>query len=227
MKREIIKTADGSATIYLPEWNEHYHSKHGAVQEALHVFIRTGLFYYQEKNHPEDISILEIGFGTGLNALLTFFEAERIPVKIAYTGIEAYPVSNEELQALDYAAAITEDNASEVYKKIHKADWEKSSVISPFFDLKKEKKFFSEIAATSTYDLIYFDAFGPRVQPDLWSEEVFENMYSALKPGGVLVTYSAKGSVRRAMQAAGFEVERLPGPPGKREMLRATKLKQV
>lgn len=224
MKREIIKTADGSATIYLPEWNEHYHSKHGAVQEALHVFIRTGLFNYQEKNYPDEISILEVGFGTGLNALLTYFEAERISVKIAYTGIEAYPVSNEELLALDYAAAITEDNASEVFKKIHKADWEKSIVISPFFDLKKEKKFFSEIAATSEYDLIYFDAFGPRVQPDLWSEEVFENMYSALKSGGVLVTYSAKGSVRRAMQAAGFEVERLPGPPGKREMLRATKL---
>ena len=227
MKREIIKTADGSATIYLPEWNEHYHSKHGAVQEALHVFIRTGLEHYLEKYSPEKLSILEIGFGTGLNTLLSFFEAEKRNKKISYTGIEAYPVSAEELEALDYSALIPEKDASAVFKKLHEIPWEKRSEISPFFDLQKEKKFFSEITATSEYDLIYFDAFGPRVQPELWSEEVFENMYEALRPGGVLVTYSAKGSVRRAMQAAGFEVERLPGPPGKREMLRATKLKQL
>ena len=223
MKREIIKTADGSATIYLPEWNEHYHSKHGAVQEALHVFIRTGLEHYLEKYSPEKLSILEIGFGTGLNTLLTFFEAEKRNINISYTGIEAYPVSAEELEALDYAAMIPEKKASAVFKKLHETPWEKRSEIYPFFDLQKEKKFFSEITATSEYDLIYFDAFGPRVQPELWSEEVFENMYKALRPGGVLVTYSAKGSVRRAMQSAGFEVERLPGPPGKREMLRATR----
>ena len=223
MKREIIKTADGSATIYLPDWNEHYHSKHGAVQEALHVFIRTGLEHYLERSTPEKMSILEIGFGTGLNALLTFFEAEKRAVKISYTGIEAYPVSAEELDALDYAGMIRENNAAEVFKLLHEVVWEKRSEISPFFDLQKEKKFFSEISATSEFDLIYFDAFGPRVQPDLWSEEVFANMYKALRAGGVLVTYSAKGSVRRAMQAVGFEVERLPGPPGKREMLRATR----
>lgn len=223
MKREIIKTADGSATIYLPEWNEHYHSKHGAVQEALHVFVRTGLEHFLEKYSPETVSILEIGFGTGLNALLTFFEAEKRRIKISYTGVEAYPVAAEELEALDYAAVIPDEEASAVFKKIHETSWEKRSEISPFFDLQKEKKFFSEITATSKYDLIFFDAFGPRVQPELWSEAVFKNMYNTLRSGGVLVTYSAKGDVRRAMQATGFEVERLPGPPGKREMLRATK----
>lgn len=223
MKREIIKTADGSATIYLPEWNEHYHSKHGAVQEALHVFVRTGLEHFLEKYSPETVSILEIGFGTGLNALLTFFEAEKRRIKISYTGVEAYPVAAEELEALDYAAVIPDEEASAVFKKIHETSWEKRSKISSFFDLQKEKKFFSEITATSKYDLIFFDAFGPRVQPELWSEAVFKNMYNTLRSQGVLVTYSAKGDVRRAMQATGFEVERLPGPPGKREMLRATK----
>ena len=221
MKREIIKTGDGSATIYLPEWNEHYHSKHGALQEALHVFIKTGFHHYLTKNSRNEISILEIGFGTGLNALLTFFEAEKTGVKVRYTGVEAYPVSEEELKALDYAELVSGENASEVFQKLHKTAWEERSEISSFFNLQKEKKFFKEISAEREFDLIYFDAFGPRVQPELWSEEVFKNMYSALRPNGVLVTYSAKGDVRRAMQAAGFIVERLPGPPGKREMLRA------
>lgn len=224
MKREIIKTADGSATIYLPDWNEHYHSKHGAVQEALHVFIKTGLHHYFEKHAPTEISLLEIGFGTGLNALLTFFEAEKNSVKINYTGVEAYPVSTTELELLDYAKLMTQENASANFQKLHQAPWEERAEISAFFSLQKEKKFFREISAEKEFDLIYFDAFGPRVQPDLWSEEVFANMHRALRTNGILVTYSAKGSVRRAMQAAGFAVERLPGPPGKREMLRATRV---
>jgi tRNA U34 5-methylaminomethyl-2-thiouridine-forming methyltransferase MnmC len=223
VKREIIQTADGSKTIYLPDWNEHYHSKHGALQEAQHVFIKNGFEYYLLRNSPEVISILEVGFGTGLNAFLTFFEAQEHKIETEYTGVEAYPVSSEELAVLDYSEAVSQKNASEVFKKLHETSWEKRETISAFFSLQKQKKFFSEISAEEAFDLIYFDAFGPRVQPELWSEEVFENMYRALKTKGVLVTYSAKGDVRRAMQAAGFEVERLPGPPGKREMLRATK----
>lgn len=223
MKREIIKTGDGSATIYLPEWNEHYHSKHGAVQEALHVFIKTGFNHYFEKHDPEEISILEIGFGTGLNALLTFLEAKKEKVRVKYTGVEAYPVSAEELEVLNYADLINEENVSAVFKKLHSTAWEERSEISSFFSLQKEKKFFREISAEDEFDLIYFDAFGPRVQPELWSEKVFKNMFRCLRKNGILVTYSAKGDVRRAMLAAGFEVERLPGPPGKREMLRATK----
>ncbi len=224
MKREIIKTGDGSATIYLPDWNEHYHSKHGAVQEALHVFIKSGYHHYLTKQGLKEISILEIGFGTGLNALLTLVEAERSKVKVNYTGVEAYPVSAKEVSALEYAEVVLEEKAPEVFKKLHHTEWEKRSEISAFFSLQKEKKFFSEISEKEEFDLIYFDAFGPRVQPELWSEEVFQNMYSALKSKGVLVTYSAKGDVRRAMQSSGFFVERLEGPPGKREMLRATKI---
>jgi len=224
LKREIIKTADGSSTIFLPEWNEHYHSKHGAIQEAFHVFIKTGLHHFAEKFSPQQISILEIGFGTGLNTLITLLEAKEMKVSIDYTGLEAYPVSVEELQALDYSNHFPEEIAVGAFQKIHKAAWEKKVAILPFFELQKKQMFFKDIQAKEDFDLIYFDAFGPRVQPELWTEEVFLNMYRALKMGGVLVTYSAKGSVRRAMQAVGFVVERLQGPPGKREMLRATKV---
>lgn len=223
MKREIIDTGDGSKTIYLPDWNEHYHSKHGAVQEARHVFIKTGFQHLINQHLPEEVSILEIGFGTGLNALISFFEAEANKVRVNYTGVEAYPVAAEELAALDYSGVLSEEKASEVFKNLHEAPWEMEVEISAFFSLQKQKKFFSEITAENAFELIYFDAFGPRVQPELWSEEVFKNMFFALKRKGILVTYSAKGDVRRSMQSAGFEVERLAGPPGKREMLRATK----
>lgn len=223
MKREIIKTADGSSTIYLPEWNEHYHSKHGALQEALHVFIKSGLHHYIEKNDPKKLTILEIGFGTGLNALVTFLETQKLTMHNHYVGVEAFPVSAEEWKTLDYSSLFETELASEVFQKMHQLPWEELCSVSPFFELRKEKKFFNEIENKNEFDLIFFDAFGPRVQPDLWTEEIFSKMFLALRERGVLVTYSAKGSVRRAMQAVGLEVERIPGPPGKREMLRATK----
>ncbi len=223
MKREIIRTGDGSATIYLPEWNEHYHSKHGALQEAQHVFIQSGLKHYLEKKAPERLNILEIGFGTGLNALISFYEAQKNDLTLDYTGVEAYPVAEEELVSLEYAGLFNENDAAEVFEKLHKTPWGKKTEISPLFYLQKEQMFFKDIKAENLFDLIFFDAFGPRVQPDLWTEEIFLKMYRSLRRDGVLVTYSAKGSVRRAMQAVGFLVERLPGPPGKREMLRATK----
>ena len=223
MKREIIKTADGSSTIYLPEWNEHYHSKHGALQEARHVFIKMGLDHWLEKSGSTSVSILEIGFGTGLNALISMLEARQRKLTLEYTGVEAYPVSHEEVAALNYVTAFSQKEASEFFELLHQARWNARERLTDFFSLEKQQKFFNEIDALAAYDLIYFDAFGPRVQPELWSEEIFRSMFSALKENGVLVTYSAKGSVRRAMQAVGFQVERLPGPPGKREMLRATR----
>ena len=224
MKREIIKTADGSTTIFLPDWNEHYHSKHGAVQEALHVFIKSGFNFFIERTSATKLSILEIGFGTGLNALVTFLKARKKGVFVDYTGIEAYPVVSEELEHLNYSASFEEKALTqEVFEKIHKIKWGEKGGISEDFRLTKQQKFFNEIDASEEFDLIYFDAFGPRVQPELWTEEIFGKMFRALKPGGVLVTYSAKGSVRRGMQAVGFQVERIPGPPGKREMLRAIK----
>ncbi len=222
MKREIINTGDGSTTIHLPEWNEQYHSKHGAIREALHVFIEMGLNKFLEKG-TSDISILEIGFGTGLNALVTWSEIKDKKINIKYTGVEAYPVSFSEVEKLNFPAQLEQPEAEEVFKLLHSLEWEIPVELTSNFHLLKQKKFFAEITDVSIYDLIYFDAFGARVQPELWTEEIFERMFLALKPGGLLVTYAAKGSVRRAMQSVGFIVERLPGPPGKREMLRATK----
>ncbi len=222
MKREIIKTGDGSTTIHLPQWDEQYHSKHGAIQEALHVFINQGLNRVLEKD-PIKISILEIGFGTGLNFLVTWQAVKELDIQIYYTGVEAYPISEEEAKSMNFPSQLKETGAREIFDKIHSTPWENYELISPNLNLSKQKKKFEEIDDDSLYDLIYFDAFGARVQPELWGVPVFMKMHKALKPGGILVTYAAKGSVRRAMLEVGFRVEKLPGPPGKREMLRALK----
>ncbi|MEM1001883.1 MAG: tRNA (5-methylaminomethyl-2-thiouridine)(34)-methyltransferase MnmD [Bacteroidota bacterium] len=228
MKRKIITTSDGSKTIQIEDWNEQYHSIHGALQEANHVFIKHGLLFFCSEfiseSHEKSINVLEIGFGTGLNAFLTLIKAEELAIKINYTGVEAYPVSKEELTQLDYADFIS-PNHRFYFESMHHINWEKRLVISPVFSLLKQEKFFKDISDQNEFDLIYFDAFGARVQPGLWTESIFEKMFTALRDNGVLVTYSAKGSVRRAMEAVGFKVERLPGPPGKREMLRAQKMR--
>ncbi|WBU88575.1 tRNA (5-methylaminomethyl-2-thiouridine)(34)-methyltransferase MnmD [Cellulophaga omnivescoria] len=220
MKRKIITTGDGSKTIQIEEWNEQYHSKHGAVQEAYHVFIKHGLSLFKD----EPISILEIGFGTGLNAIITAIEAPKSNLNINYTGVEAYPVALEEVSQLNYVEQLKAKDFEDVFTKMHKANWEVNEEVLPYFNLLKREQNFLDITDKEAYNLIYFDAFGARVQPELWTEDVFAIMYNALKTNGVLVTYAAKGSVRRAMLAVGFKVERLPGPPGKREMLRASKL---
>ena len=224
MKRNIITTSDGSKTIQIEEWNEQYHSIHGAIQEANHVFLKHGLFFYCTKlvSESKPISILEIGFGTGLNAFLTLIEAEKRNLNINYVGVEAYPVSINEINQLNYVELISKEHNS-IFEKLHVTTWEESHFITSNFELEKQQKFFKDIKAENEFNIIYFDAFGARVQPDLWTEDIFKIMFNALKQNGVLVTYSAKGSVRRAMQAVGFIVERLPGPPGKREMLRGTK----
>ena len=221
MKREFLTTQDGSVTIHLPDWNEQYHSKHGAINEARHVFIEAGLVFFLNKNTASAISILEIGFGTGLNAFLTLLYAKKHELKIVYTGVEGYPVVSSEIRQLNYPELLQAN--SETFGELHEAPWETATTISEEFTLTKRKQFFSEITDEGIYNIIYFDAFGARVQPELWTEHIFKIMYRALQPQGVLVTYSAKGSVRRAMQVVGFTVERLPGPPGKREMLRAVK----
>ncbi len=223
MKREIITTSDGSTTIHIPEWNEQYHSKHGALQEAYHVFIESGLFHFTNQYHKTPIKILEIGFGTGLNALITFIEAEKNNLFIDYTGVEAYPVGKDELAQLNYSTLFESEKAETYFETLHQTSWEKVHQLTDFFSIEKQQKFFKEIVAQEEFDLIYFDAFGARVQPELWEEPIFQKMYDALKPHGVLTTYSAKGSAKRAMLSVGFEVEKIPGPPGKREMLRAQK----
>lgn len=224
MKRKIITTGDGSTTIHLEEWNEQYHSTHGAIQETIHVFIKTGLHYIQNTFNPDQIHILEIGFGTGLNAFITYLEAQKQLLSIKYHGVEAYPVASAEITQLNYISELKAENDRNTFSKMHACDWEQEISLSENFQLTKRQQFFKEIEDVAQFNLIYFDAFGARVQPELWTVAIFQKMYDALKNNGVLVTYSAKGSVRRAMQEVGFKVERLPGPPGKREMLRATKI---
>ncbi|WP_034044273.1 tRNA (5-methylaminomethyl-2-thiouridine)(34)-methyltransferase MnmD [Wocania ichthyoenteri] len=230
MQREIVITADGSSTIHLPEWGEQYHSKHGAIQEAYHVFIKHGLHHYCDSEQIEEphilnskTDILEIGFGTGLNAFITLLEAEKLKIDVDYFGAEAYPVLMDEIKQLNYSKELKAENEVSHFNKLHEVSWEASHKVTSHFSLTKQNRFFSEIKEKDCYNIIYFDAFGARVQPELWTEKIFQNMFDALKTNGVLVTYSAKGSVRRAMETVGFKVERLPGPPGKREMLRACK----
>lgn len=219
-KRTVITTADGSKTLHIEDWNEQYHSKHGAIQEAYHVFIRSGLDVVDKQT----VSILEIGFGTGLNALITLIEAQKNKLHINYTGVEAYSVPLNQALEMDYAKALKQEEYQIVFEKMHQVEWDKKVELASFFYLTKREQKFQEIVDKDQFDLIYFDAFGFRVQPELWSKDVFTRMYNAMKLGAVLVTYAAKGEVRRTMQAVGFEVERLEGPPGKREMLRATKV---
>ena len=219
MKRKIITTADGSKTIQIEEWEEQYHSIHGAVQEAYHVFIKNGLDIFKN----QEISILEIGFGTGLNAIISLVEAKKRNLKVSYHGVEAYPVSLAEIEELDYIETLGFKPYQKEFSKMHSSEWGITVELTDYFSLFKNQLNFQEIEHQNLFNLIYFDAFGYRVQPELWSVSLFRKMFDALKQGGILVTYAAKGSVRRAMQEVGFTVERLPGPPGKREMLRATK----
>ncbi|AWG23478.1 SAM-dependent methyltransferase [Flavobacterium faecale] len=219
MEREIIQTEDGSTTIHIKEWNENYHSKHGAIQEAQHVFIKNGLALFAK----QPVSILEIGFGTGLNAFITFLESKKMEQTITYTGVEAYPISAEELEAMNYVTELNADDQKPVYDQMHQIAWGERVQIDNSFSLEKRQQFFEAIDDVQQFDLIYFDAFGYRVQPELWSTEIFRKMYNALKDNGVLVTYAARGVVKRSMIEVGFTVEKLAGPPGKREMFRATK----
>jgi len=219
LKREIILTQDGSTTIHLPEFNENYHSKHGAIQEAQHVFIKNGLELFTHK----PVSILEIGFGTGLNTFITFLESQKHNQAIDYTGVEAYPVAPDEVLQMNYVSELQAEANRAVFEKMHESQWGERISIDSDFSLTKRKLFFSEIDDVEKFDLIYFDAFGFRVQPELWSTEIFQIMYNSLKKGGVLVTYAARGVIKRSMQEVGFRVEKLAGPPGKREMMRAFK----
>lgn len=218
MIHELIKTSDGSTSLYIPQLDETYHSVHGALQETQHVFIKNGLQLFDHQS----ISILEIGFGTGLNALVTYKEHKALELNIRYETVEAYPISWEEASQMNFSEVLS-PTLSPIFKQMHRCPWDETVALSPTFSFKKRLQRFETINDVDSFDLIYFDAFGAQVQPELWQEAIFQQMYTSLKQGGYLVTYAAKGSVRRAMQACGFMVERLPGPPMKREMLRAQK----
>ena len=223
MQRELLITKDGSHTISIPEMNVTYHSVHGAIQESMHVFIQAGLKDSGIFDTVGVNSILEVGFGTGLNALLSLVEAEKHQTRLYYTAIELYPLNELERKTLNYCEQLDLPQYQPLFEKMHECGWEEMYEITEFFRLTKTKRDLLDFTASDAFNIIYFDAFAPAAQPELWTKEIFENLYGALTQGGTMVTYCSKGDVRRNMIAAGFTVEKIPGPLGKREMLRAKK----
>ena len=220
MKRKVIDTGDGSKTLFLPEMDEQYHSVNGARTESEYVFIEKGYLHHPS---PKPV-IFEVGFGTGLNALLTALQAEKQKRKTTFITIEKYPLKKELLDELDYGKLISEE-ASLLFSKIHSAPWEKKVQISKCFELLKIEGDLSDFAFSGLEkpDVIYFDAFGPDKQPGMWTTAIFTRIFEASNQDAVFVTYSAKGQIRRQLRDCGYFMERLPGPPGKRQMLRGTK----
>lgn len=220
MPRKITKTEDGSHTFYVPELDEHYHSVHGAIQESVHVFIKSGL----KQIHKKEINILEVGFGTGLNALLSIIESDKTQQKINYCGIEKYPLSENEYSTLNYSD-LTGFDCNPTFQAMHDRNWGETIKLTSHFKLTKIKADIKDLDFTPLpfFDLIYYDAFAPSKQPDVWNKSIFEKIHQHAASGAILVTYCAQGAVRRNIENTGFNVERIPGPPGKREMLRAIK----
>jgi len=220
----ILKiTADGSHTLYDPGIDDHYHSTYGALTEADHVFIENGFRWLVSKG-IKHIRILETGFGTGLNALLTFIESQKYGIEVDYCTFELYPLDKEIYAKLNYGEIIDFQGAGVLLLKMHKAEWGNVIKIGAGFRLKKIRadwRFFN--IEKDFFNLVYYDAFGPDLQPSMWKKEVLISIGECVVPGGILVTYSAKGQVRRDLMEAGFDVDRLPGPKGKRHMLRAVK----
>jgi tRNA U34 5-methylaminomethyl-2-thiouridine-forming methyltransferase MnmC len=223
MKREIIVTEDGSHSVSIPDLNVTYHSIHGAIQESKHVFIEAGLNYLLDGSSDEQITILEVGFGTGLNALLTAIEAKESTTSIYYLALEPFPISAEEANSLNYCERLEQNDFWENFKRMHECEWNTSLVLTENILMHKSNYSLQELGDVTKFNIIYYDAFAPSAQPELWTREIFQKLFHLLKPNGILVTYCSKGDVRRAMVAAGFDVEKLPGPPGKREMIRAIK----
>lgn len=218
MKLEVLTTGDQSPTLFNEELNETYHSRHGARQESEHVYIASGL---DKLTHLNSIRVFEMGFGTGLNILLAHQFAQKHKIVLDVTTIELFPLEKEVWSQLDFSINPEE---KEVFSHLHELPWEQSQQVNPLFSLLKRKIALADIEYTNSFDILFFDAFGPDKQPHLWTPEIFTLLFNALDQNGILVTYSAKGQVRRDLQSVGFEVERIPGPPGKREMLRAKKV---
>lgn len=223
MQRKIIKTADGSDTITIDELDVTYHSRHGAVEESMHVFINAGLDYFH-KQHPEqtNIRLFEMGLGTGLNVLLSCAYVKGENISIEYTAIEQHPLTGNEFTGLNYVDLVEGINI-ELFERIHDSSWGMQNAITDKISLHKVHDDLKNYTTSNKYDVVYYDAFAPAAQPELWTVDVFSKLYNMMSDNGVLVTYCSKGIVRRAMISAGFTVEKLQGPPGKREMLRARK----
>ncbi len=207
---ELLITEDGSHTLYLPGLDEHYHSVHGAVGESTHVYIKAGF----NQCDKADIHVLELGFGTGLNALLTMEEAGKRQVNVRYTSLEKFPLPESIYQKLNYSPQI---------QALHTCVWEEPATISPFFTLQKIQTDFNDYSFPGFYDVVYYDAFAPDKQAEVWNQDLFDRLFFSMNAGGIITTYCAKGAIRRMIQQTGFKVERIEGPAGKREMLRARK----
>lgn len=220
MSIRVMTTLDQSHTLYNEALDETYHSRNGAVEESLYVFLKQGLEKAAETK--KEIRILEIGFGTGLNAILTLVACERMQLLCHYHSLETYPLQPSLISTLNYTGFV-EPDYHDLFRRMHEVEWNTLQPITDFFHLQKIEQSIHDYVPKGDTDLIYFDAFGPDKQPDMWTGEVFAKMFAALKPGGILVTYSSKGDVKRGLHEAGFEVQRLPGPPKKRHMLRAVK----
>ncbi len=222
--RKLIQTEDGSHTLFLPELNEHYHSVHGALPESLHVFIREGLDLLLQTKKAE-LNILEVGLGTGLNALLTLMRSTEAGCGISYLALEPYPLTSGEAEALNFHEMMGERMPVKAFNRMHDLPFSRKEKIFPGFVFEKwSHKVHDAPLPSEAFDLVYFDAFGPQVQPELWTETVFSKVFAAMKKGGLLTTYSAKGSVKRALKSGGFRLEHPAGPKGKREMTRALKM---
>ena len=221
MEIRLILTGDGSSTLFVPSLDEHYHSTFGAIRESQHIFIEAGFHAYTPKETP--CRIFEVGFGTGLNAFLTLLETEKSGIPVHYTSIESNPLEPSIVNELNYPELLGQENNS-FFKDLHDAPWNRDVAVTKNFILHKiSGKIEEHNLPEGVFDLVYFDAFGPDVQPELWTENIFKKIYRSMKSGSILVTYSVKGSVKRALKSAGFTLEKLPGPPGKREITRATK----
>jgi tRNA U34 5-methylaminomethyl-2-thiouridine-forming methyltransferase MnmC len=218
MHRQVFLTADGSHSIALPAMNVIYHSKHGAIAESMHVFINAGLNYVAR--NTKNVSVFEVGFGTGLNALLTMVESDKKQLNTNYVAIEKFPLEENVFTCLNYVEMLGDEKYREAFLTMHTGSCDASVRLSANFNFKKVRGDVNEVEIPEIFDVIYFDAFDPGFQPEMWNAEVLEKMYRHLKYGGVLVTYCSKGSVQRILEKVGFEVEKLPGPKGKREIIR-------
>ncbi|MDR0206977.1 MAG: tRNA (5-methylaminomethyl-2-thiouridine)(34)-methyltransferase MnmD [Bacteroidales bacterium] len=224
MKRHLVITEDDSSSFYDEEVNQYYHSHFGALQESLHIFINAGLCS-EYLSHLAHISILELGFGTGLNALLTYFKAEEMQKKIYYETLELYPLTPKEAAQLNYPNILDYENVKEIFTTLSSTPWDENVVISEHFTLNKRQ--ISAIGAQYSphfFNLVYFDPFSPDVQPELWTKAVFESIFNSMSDNAILLTYCTKGTVKEVMRKIGFEIEKLPGPAGKREILRGRKI---
>ncbi len=219
---EIFETQDGSHSVLSHQFGVSYHSKYGAIQETRHVFIEAGLF--QQALKKTNLHILDVGFGTGLNAYLTLLESHKRNLTVRYDAVEKFPMQEEKVKQLNYTEEVpATEEEKEWFEAMHQCSWGEWHSITPDFELFKHQMDIQSVDFEERFDVIYYDAFAPSAQPELWEEPVMERMQRALVPGGILVTYCAKGAFKRALKGLGFEVETLQGPPGKREMTRAVK----